>query len=58
MNTVARIESAARDFGVEVVISDAVREQLSDEVNKMLSQLPAYNARGKTDQMALWTITK
>ncbi len=58
MNTVARIESAARDFGVEVVISDAVREQLSDEVNKILSQLPAYNARGKTDQMVLWTITK
>ena len=58
MNTAARIESAARDFGVEVVISDAVREQLSDEASKMLSQLPDYSARGKTDQLALWTISE
>lgn len=58
MNTAARIESAARDFGVEVVISDAVRAKLPDEASKMLSQLPGYNARGKTDQLALWTVSE
>ncbi|WP_415401732.1 adenylate/guanylate cyclase domain-containing protein [Tateyamaria sp. SN3-11] len=58
MNTAARIESAARDFGVEVVISDAVKEQLPSEVSKMLSQLPNYHARGKSNQLALWTISE
>lgn len=58
MNTAARIESAARDFGAEVVISDALREQLSGEVRNELSQLPDYNARGKTDQLALWTFSE
>ncbi|WP_415400799.1 adenylate/guanylate cyclase domain-containing protein [Tateyamaria sp. SN3-11] len=58
MNTAARIESAARDFEVEVVISDAVREQLPKDVSKILSQLPNYHARGKTDQLALWTISE
>ena len=57
MNTAARIENAARDFGVNVVISDAVKEHLSDESGKTLSQLPDYNARGKADELALWTIS-
>lgn len=56
MNTAARIESAARDFGVAIVISDNVKEHLSSDQQSKLSKLPSYSARGKHDQLALWTI--
>lgn len=58
MNTAARIESAAREFGVDVVVSDAVREHLPDTAINTLSQLADYTARGKTDQLTLWTISE
>ena len=58
MNTVARIENAARDFGVDVVISDRVKDGLADDQIDLLTRLPDYDARGKQGPLALWTPAK
>lgn len=58
MNTAARIENAARDFGVSVVISEGVKKGLSTGQTRGISKLPGYAARGKDENLALWTITE
>jgi len=56
MNTAARIENAARDFGAEIVISDAVKVNLGPLTIQDLYELPSYTARGKHDKLALWSL--
>lgn len=58
MNTAARIENAARDFGVSVVISEDVKKSLSEDQARRISKLPGYTARGKDKDLALWTIAE
>lgn len=56
MNTAARIEGAARDFGARTVLSHSVANRLSQEAMATLSPLPAYAAKGKGEDLALWRI--
>ena len=54
MNTTARIESAAREFGTATVLSDDVVRRLPEEMRERLRPLPAYAAAGKQDVLRLW----
>jgi len=56
MNTAARIESAAREFGAMIVLSDDVRECLPRTTQERLKRMPDYKARGKHDNLKLWAI--
>lgn len=56
MNTAARIETAARDFGVGIVVSDTVRQRLPQSVQETLVRMPDYSARGKHESLRLWAI--
>ena len=56
MNTAARIEAAARDFGADIVMSDAIASRLSPERRRALAPLPDYRAAGKQDQLKLWAL--
>ncbi len=54
MNTAARIETAARDLGVNIVLSDAVVCQFPEDARARLVQLPPYQAQGKHEPLKLW----
>lgn len=54
MNTTARIENAARQFGTATVLSDEIVRQLPEEMRKALRHLPEYAAAGKQDVLRLW----
>ena len=56
MNSTARIEGAARDFGADIVISDAIKTHLPEEWAGKLDRLPDYEAHGKQDALRLWTV--
>lgn len=54
MNTAARIETAARDLGANIVLSDAVVRQFPEEAQARLIELPPYQAHGKHTPLTLW----
>ena len=56
MNTTARIEGAAREFGSEIVVSDAIRRGLPEFWQSKLVGLPDFAAHGKQDALKLWAI--
>lgn len=56
MNTAARIEGAAREFGSDIVVSDAVRRQLPGDWQSRLVGLPDFAAHGKQDPLKLWAL--
>ena len=56
MNTAARIEGAARDFGAMIVLSDEVRKRLPRNMQARLKRMPDYKARGKHGNLKLWAI--
>lgn len=55
MNTAARIENAARDYGVGTVLSDDLVQHLPTDARRALERLPNYTAAGKEIALALWT---
>ncbi|CTQ70182.1 adenylate/guanylate cyclase domain-containing protein [Roseibium alexandrii] len=56
MNTTARIESAARDLGERIVLSDDLVKSLPDTIGTSIRALPAYEAAGKQDKLTLWAV--
>ncbi|APX13356.1 adenylate/guanylate cyclase domain-containing protein [Tateyamaria omphalii] len=54
MNSAARIEGAARDFGVDIILSDTFQARLPKDVQARLHRLPDYAAHGKHDVLRLW----
>lgn len=56
MNTAARVEGAARDFGVDIVISDDVKTALPPTLQEQLVPMPDYAARGKQACLTLWSV--
>ncbi len=56
MNTTARIESAARDLGESIVLSDDLVKRFPDTLSTPIRALPAYEAAGKQDKLALWAV--
>lgn len=56
MNTTARIESAAREFGSDIVVSDAIKSQLPDDWKSKLVRLPDFTAHGKQNSLRLWAL--
>ncbi len=56
MNTTARIESAARDLGEQIVLSDDLAKRLPDTLRTPIRVLPAYEAAGKQDKLTLWAV--
>ena len=54
MNTTARIENAARQFGTATVLSDEIVRQFPEEMRERLRHLPEYAAAGKQDVLRLW----
>lgn len=55
MNTVARIEAAAKALDASTVLSDDLVERLPDSARAELSRLPAYEAAGKAQAVKLWS---
>lgn len=56
MNTTARIEAAARKFGSDIVVSDAIRRQLPEDWQSRLVGLPDFAAHGKQNALKLWAL--
>ncbi|WP_432817103.1 adenylate/guanylate cyclase domain-containing protein [Sulfitobacter sp. JB4-11] len=56
MNTTARIESAARRFESDIVVSDAIRRELPNELKSRFVGLPDFAAHGKKDALRLWAL--
>ena len=56
MNTTARIEVAARQFGSDIVVSDAIRRNLPEAWRSKLVGLPDFAAHGKQDALKLWAL--
>lgn len=56
MNTTSRIEGAAREFGSDIVVSDAVRRQLPEDWQSRLVGLPDFAAHGKQNALKLWAL--
>jgi len=56
MNTTARIEGAAREFGSDIVVSGAIRSQLTDDWRSRLVGLPEFAAHGKENALKLWAL--
>lgn len=54
MNTTARIETAAREFGASTVLSDDVVRRLPADLRLDLRRLPDYTAAGKQNVLLLW----
>jgi len=54
MNTTARIENAAREYGVATVLSDDLVQQLPSETRHGLERLQNYTAAGKKIELVLW----
>ncbi len=57
MNTTARIESAAREYGAKTAVSADIAQSLSVQVKATLIPLPGYAANGKCEELALWGVT-
>lgn len=56
MNTTARIEGAARQFGSDIVVSDVIRRRLPEAWRSKLIGLPDFDAHGKQDALKLWAL--
>lgn len=56
MNVTARIEAAAKSFGVGTVVSDDVAQQVPEHLRAGWHQLPPYVAAGKQESLTLWAI--
>ncbi|MFC3616748.1 adenylate/guanylate cyclase domain-containing protein [Lutimaribacter marinistellae] len=56
MNTVARIENAAREFDIAIVISEGVRNGLPSGLQHGLRRMTDYSARGKQSNIKLWSV--
>ncbi|WP_299650226.1 adenylate/guanylate cyclase domain-containing protein [uncultured Tateyamaria sp.] len=56
MNSAARIESAARAYGADIVVSDTFKGHLPDTWQARLRRLPDYAAHGKHDALRLWAL--
>ncbi len=56
MNTAARIEGAARQYGESILISDAVADRLSTDLRHRLKPVPDFQAVGKHDPLKLWAL--
>ncbi len=56
MNTTARIEHAAGEFGAKIAVSSDFADLLSEPVRANLVALPGYAANGKSERLALFGI--
>lgn len=56
VNLAARIESATKAFGVKVVISDSVYEQLSDTSAFKLREIDTVRVKGKQQPVVLYEV--
>jgi len=54
VNVAARVESATRGHGVDILVTDAVREKL--DARFRLRELPAIPLKGKSEPVVLWAV--
>ena len=54
VNVASRIESATRTHGVDILVSEAVKQKLDDRVR--LRELPPTPLKGKPEPIALWAV--
>jgi class 3 adenylate cyclase len=54
VNTAARVEALTRSHGVDILITDAVKQGLDERI--ILDEMPAAELKGKREPMITWSV--